>query len=534
MSACDRPPPPETALQRFDRLADYFKKGRAPWRKLDDSLAFLTTLDSSQRDERVSPPQFRRSLRERFAEELDEWSVWRFAKSFPLESAHRLDFNWRDRRWLLVLSACVAIAIIDPRGAAFLAMWALSAIPLIFLLCRVALTLLAPAHAETSPPLSNEALPAVTILAPMFREAASVRHFVRSISALDYPPSKLQVQILLEEEDRETCAAFEGLRLGDHFDIVVVPHLHPQTKPKACNYGLATAFGELLVIYDAEDEPEPDQLRKAAARFAAAPADVACLQAKLSIYNRNDGWLSRQFALEYALWFDHMLPGLARLGAPIPLGGTSNVFRTDVLKSVGGWDPFNVTEDAELGLRLARRGWRVEVLDSTTWEEAPTSERAWIRQRTRWLKGYMQTWLAHRRCGGLSSLSLISADLFLGAAALAALTAPLLWAIALLDVANPGWSAPATQALALAQIIFVVLAAYAPLRRGFYSLAPWAMLAPFYWTMISIAAWRALFQLGSAPSFWEKTEHGATIAAHAARRAAVSRHQKAAGEADPR
>jgi cellulose synthase/poly-beta-1,6-N-acetylglucosamine synthase-like glycosyltransferase len=532
MTELDRSPDQE--LQRFDRLADYFSKERAPWLKIGDEISFLTVRDAAGCDTSVPRQSLKDALRKRFSAELLDWSVWRFARECPRESACSLDFRLRNN-WRLLLPVLGAAAImLEPSGAAAFCIWTLCAAPLIFLLCRIALTVLAPERASSAALLSDENLPNITILAPMFREAASVQHFVRSMAALDYPVAKLQIEILLEADDRETLLALSRTQLGDHFDIVIVPASHPQTKPKACNYGLATAYGELLVIYDAEDEPEPDQLRKAAARFAQAPEDVACLQAKLNIYNRSESWLTRQFALEYALWFDHMLPGLARIGAPIPLGGTSNIFRTDVLKSVGGWDPFNVTEDAELGLRLARRGWRVEVLDSTTWEEAPTTERAWIRQRTRWLKGYMQTWRAHRRCGGRSRLSFLSADLFLGGAVFAALTAPALWTISLLDFADHRWRSPATATLAIAQALFIALAAYAPLKRGFFRLSPWALLAPFYWTMISVAAWRALFQLHSAPTLWEKTEHGATAAAHVARAATLSRHQKPAGEADPR
>ena len=177
----------------------------------------------------------------------------------------------------------------------------------------------------------------------------------------------------------------------------VVPPSHPQTKPKACNFALRFARGEYLVVYDAEDRPEPDQLRKVVATFRRSPPNTACLQCRLNYYNVNENWLTRMFTLDYALWFDQMLPGLERLGMPIPLGGTSNHFRIDVLRELHAWDPFNVTEDADLGIRLGQKGYRVGIVDSTTFEEASCRAGQWMRQRSRWMKGYMQTLLVHTR-----------------------------------------------------------------------------------------------------------------------------------------
>jgi cellulose synthase/poly-beta-1,6-N-acetylglucosamine synthase-like glycosyltransferase len=211
----------------------------------------------------------------------------------------------------------------------------------------------------------------------------------------DYPRDRLDIKLVLEADDTETIAAAE--QCGGGLEIVRVPDHGPRTKPKAANYALSFARGEYLVIYDAEDRPEPDQLLKAVAAFRAAPRRIACLQARLNFYNADHNWITRMFALDYALWFDVLLPGLDRIGVPMPLGGTSNHFRTQILRDIGGWDAFNVTEDADIGIRLSQLGFGVSMIASTTYEEAPIALGPWLRQRSRWLKGYMQTWLVHMR-----------------------------------------------------------------------------------------------------------------------------------------
>ena len=205
----------------------------------------------------------------------------------------------------------------------------------------------------------------MTVLLPLFDEADCLPQLATAMAALDYPKDKLDIKLVLEERDAATRAEAARLGLADKFDVIVVPASAPQTKPKACNFALAFARGDLVVIYDAEDQPAPDQLRKAAAAFAAGPPTLACVQARLNYYNADENWLTRLFSLEYALWFDSLLPALQKLRAPIPLGGTSNILRTDVLTAIGGWDPYNVTEDADLGLRMAASGVRDRRTDLT-------------------------------------------------------------------------------------------------------------------------------------------------------------------------
>jgi glycosyltransferase XagB len=261
----------------------------------------------------------------------------------------------------------------------------------------------------------DDRLPVYSIIVALYREAHSVEELVRALRQLDYPPEKLQILLVTEPDDLETLAALSRLDLDTPFEIITAPANGPRTKPKALNAALAFARGTLTVIYDAEDRPEPDQLRHAVEMFRIESADVACVQARLTIDNTADSWLARVFTAEYASQFDLFLPGLAALRLPLPLGGSSNHFPTAVLRQIGAWDSYNVTEDADLGMRLARFGYRSTVLHSTTYEEAPAHFGAWLKQRTRWFKGWMQTWSVHMRSppppvqrarsGGISDLS---------------------------------------------------------------------------------------------------------------------------------
>ena len=245
--------------------------------------------------------------------------------------------------------------------------------------------------------LNSKTLPLYTILCPLYREAKILLQFVKAMDSLNWPTNRLEVLLLLEQNDEETIDAVKKMNLPAHFKILIVPHSLPKTKPKACNYGLAHARGSLIVIYDAEDKPEPDQLKKAYLGFAKSDHRVACLQAKLNYYNPHHNFLTMLFTAEYSLWFDVILPGFQSINTAIPLGGTSNHFRTDVLRKLEGWDPFNVTEDADLGIRLFKSGYKTAIIDSVTYEEANSNIRNWIRQRSRWIKGYFQTYLVHTR-----------------------------------------------------------------------------------------------------------------------------------------
>ena len=338
-------------------------------------------------------------------------------------------------------------------------------------------------------------LPGYTVLIPAYREPQVLPHLLRAVAALDYPADKLDVILLLEEEDDITYDAAVAARPPAHVKILRVPPSEPQTKPKACNVGLRVATGELLTIYDAEDRPEPLQLRRAAVAFRQVPDRVACLQARLAFFNHEQNLITNWFTTEYAMWFRLMLPGLVQQDAPIPLGGTSNHFRVDVLRALGGWDAWNVTEDADLGVRLHRAGMRTLVLDSVTWEEANSDFINWVKQRSRWFKGYLQTWLVHTRhpvrmCRDVGVLGFLRFNLFVGGTPLLALLNPVFWAL------SAAWAG---------SHLAIVRAAR---QTGVGRLVPAALLSPLYWAMMSLAATKALIQLIVAPSFWEKTTHG--------------------------
>ena len=206
----------------------------------------------------------------------------------------------------------------------------------------------------------------------------------------NYPLEKLDIKLVLEPDDHVTREAIAKLQLGPPFEVLLAPDHGPRTKPKALNAALPFVRGTFVAVFDAEDQPEPDQLRLALEAFVANDERLACVQARLTIDNTADSWLTRLFTAEYAGLFDVFLPGLATWRLPLPLGGSSNHFRVSVLREVGAWDPYNVTEDADLGMRLARFGYRTAVIPSTTYEEAPARLGPWLRQRTRWFKGWMR------------------------------------------------------------------------------------------------------------------------------------------------
>ncbi len=528
----DTEPPPT----RFDHIRRYVRQGRAPWRRDGDRMVFLSTTECGPAsDICMAPPQFAEMLRQRFKDAITEEAVFGLATHAPRESARRVATN---RQMAIALMGVVLGTVILFVAPQFLAAALVTLLAILFaVMVGVRLALAAAAGpfagAHSRATLDDQALPVVTVLVPLFKEAEALPGLVAGLSRLDYPRDKLDIKLLLEERDTATSAEAQRLNRDGRFDLVTVPASLPQTKPKACNYALSTARGDLLVIYDAEDEPEPGQLRIAAETFAGAGSDLACVQARLNFWNAEENWLTRLFTLEYCLWFDHLLPALDRLGAPVPLGGTSNIFRTDALIDAGGWDPYNVTEDADLGLRLARHGWKTAVIDTTTYEEANCRLPNWLRQRSRWMKGFMQTWLVHRR-GGPSAArgwrSILSIDLLIGGTVIAALVNPALWAASVAEwltgAASTGifpgpFGEAAVLALAFGNLALVLLAALAPLRRGLSRLSPAAMLMPIYWLMMSAAAYVALWQIVTRPHFWEKTRHGLSAGAGARRRDAL-------------
>ena len=371
--------------------------------------------------------------------------------------------------------------------------------------------------------LDDRTLPIYTILIPVYKEPEVLPILVQALNQLDYPKDRLDALLLLEENDIDTIEAARALHPPRFIRFIYIPDSQPKTKPKALNYALPFARGQYLTIYDAEDIPDPDQLKKAIVAFRTGTPDLICVQAALNYFNYDENILTRMFTLEYSYWFDYIVPGLQTFRFPIPLGGTSNHFRIDRLRELGGWDPFNVTEDADLGLRACERGYRIGVINSTTLEEANCELRNWIRQRSRWLKGYMQTWLVHTR-NPLRSIRRLgiskwaAAQLFMGGTIISFIATPILWIIffywlatraAWLDKLYPEW----VLYISLFNLIFgnalgIYLNMIAVFRRRYYKLIFYSLLNPFYWLLHSIAGYIAIWQIYAKPFYWEKTKHG--------------------------
>ena len=420
--------------------------------------------------------------------------------------------------------------------------WLFGSLALAGLMCvavgmRILATLVGLAPERRCGSLPDADLPFYSVLVALYDESAVAVRLVEAMTALDYPRAKHEVIFIVEEDDVSTRAALEAQRLPPHVRLIVAPAGTPRTKPRALNVGLLAARGDLLVVYDAEDRPDPNQLRKAAARFHHAAPDLAVLQAALRIENRSDSWLTKLFAIDYAVQFELMLPGLARLGAPLPLGGTSNHFRTHVLRAVGGWDAWNVTEDADLGVRLARFGYRLGTLDSITYEEAPPTLRDWFPQRRRWLKGWMQTLVTHTRqparlCRDLGFgrtthvVALLAANTFGPAVGLwitlYVLHESLMGEFLARD--HGPWSQAVWVWAGLASVgaVSIVLPTCLAIVRGrLWGCAPALLVRPLHWLCVSAAAVQAGCELWASPHHWSKTRHGLARGAPEAQRALV-------------
>jgi cellulose synthase/poly-beta-1,6-N-acetylglucosamine synthase-like glycosyltransferase len=442
----------------------------------------------------------------------------------PAQSAKIVVDGWQ--------SVSLGIILVGLPAALFSAPWAaglfIHLIFSLFFLACVGLRFITAASARkpTVAPLERyepAELPVYSVLVALYREADIVPDLLVALGQLVWPRAKLEIKLVCEADDEATLAALRAHELQPFVEIVEVPTAIPRTKPKALSYALPMVSGELVVLYDAEDRPHPLQLIEAWQRFRKGDARLACLQAPLVVTNFRRGAIARMFAFEYAALFRGLLPWLARRGLFIPLGGTSTHFRREALDAVGAWDPFNVTEDADLGLRLARHGYRVGMITRPTYEEAPEKLGNWLPQRTRWLKGWMQTWLVHMRspadlwrdlgpasfamaqimCAGMV-VSSIAHAVFLGSLGYVFLVfawhetiGPLQSAILGVDAAN----------IVLGYLTFLVLGRRTLLAKERMTFWKTILLTPVYWLLISFAAWRALWKLYREPHHWEKTHH---------------------------
>lgn len=473
-------------------------------------------------------------------------AVGELAYRFPQESASRV-LTQRQRILLLSLATIFVIWFIFDYPSSFLVLFAL--INLFYFVTNPVKLYIAVqgfgrgkvinVTKEEIESINDEELPLYTIFIPLYKEAESLPQVLSNIAKLDYPRDKLDVKIILEEGDEETIQAAKkvGLVEGEaketkreskaanlprkSFEAIIVPRADIKTKPRACNFALKRASGEFCVIYDAEDNPDSDQLKKAVCAFRQLKKEYICLQAKLNYYNSTQNMLTKWFTLEYYFWFDYYLPGLVGIKAPVPLGGTSNHFRTEALREIGGWDPYNVTEDADLGMRIHRHQLKTGVLDSYTLEEANSKLWNWIRQRSRWQKGYAQTFLVYMRYPlkllreiGIRSFLLF--QLTFGGNFYLPLINPLLWLVTVATFMFKGafsflflYPIPILCLfnLVVGNSIYIIIHLYAAIRTRKYFLIPYAILTPLYWVLISIGCWKGTIQLITRPFYWEKTVH---------------------------
>jgi glycosyltransferase XagB len=470
------------------------------------------------------------------------WSIFGLREIEPQGSATPTLIPAQKVILAVVLAIVVAAFVIAPLRALSLTMVVASAFYICFMIDRVFLFIrgtkgqsIMTISDEEARQVPDEELPIYTVLVPCYQETEIADRLVRGLGALEYPKSRLDVKLLLEADDDQTINAFLATEAASIAEVVLVPASEPRTKPKACNYGLLSARGEFVTIYDAEDIPDPLQLRRAVVAFERSPDDVACLQAKLAYHNDRQNMLTKWFTSEYDQWFGSFLVGLASTNSPIPLGGTSNHIRRDVLLEFGGWDAFNVTEDADLGFRLVRHGWRTGILDSTTLEEANSDPVNWVRQRSRWYKGYLQTYLVHVR-SPLKLLRSVGWRAFLrmfevtAGTPIAALLNVFFWGLTAAWVVGapnlirqifPAYSFyPAAISLVLGNTAMVYLGLIAARQAQKPHLMVACVLVPIYWVLMSVAACKGMFQLIVSPSYWEKTVHGLDTHGHGATKVA--------------
>lgn len=463
-------------------------------------------------------PSTDRPLEASGAVSSDELDAARFGfhQRFPKRSAKRVFFATQTIALLALISGLIWAMLEAPA----LTLTALHVAAFVLFAVVIGFRLIAAAHLQ--PVLSRlaepETWPTYTILCPLYREANVAPDLVAAINAIDYPKAALDVKLLVEADDPDTITAALAVAGAAHIEVIILPPAAPRTKPKALNVGLSRARGAFVTVYDAEDRPHPQQLRAALAAFEDGDESLACVQAPLVVDNQDASWLSRQFAAEYAIQFRELLPLLAKLKLPLPLGGSSNHFRTDALRASGGWDAFNVTEDADLGYRLARDGYHSGVIAPPTWEEAPVTYDAWLDQRTRWIKGHMQTWLVLMRnplrtAHEMGLRAFVAMHVMLTGGLIAAFAhGPLAIALIIAAVSPYDLLTPADFALALfgyCVSIFAALTACALSNSLSHARAAFTM--PLYWPLSSLAAYRALFALIFRPHRWSKTEHGVSL-----------------------
>jgi len=443
-------------------------------------------------------------------DKLDQ-AIWGLERKFP-EYSVRLWVAGKSRICLYTILILFLFAmVISPHKISLLLFYLLNSLYLLSQTFKLLLLVIGAFlyKKEEKDLVIPKELPVYTILLPVYKEDKILGRLVNSISDIDYPQDLLDVKLLIEADDSKTLLALEKIKLPKFFEVIKVPVSYPRTKPKACNYGLQFAKGIYITVYDAEDRPHPQQLKQVVAKFDTLDKQVVCIQARLNYYNREENQLTKLFSIEYALLFDYMLVGLKRLSMPIPLGGTSNHFILDKLKELGSWDAFNVTEDADLGIRLHHKGYTTELIASTTLEEAPLDLKSWIVQRARWIKGHVLTSFLHlKQSHKLKPREVLGIVLCLYMPNLIYLLLPfylvLSCFIVKLDQAYLFWQINLLLGIILPISYSIFIIIMEKWRDMEFSL----ILIILYFWLLPVAGIRAGWQLITRPFYWDKTEHG--------------------------
>jgi cellulose synthase/poly-beta-1,6-N-acetylglucosamine synthase-like glycosyltransferase len=509
-------------------------EGLLPWQRCGDAVVVATATSAGfQRHAArlaetfgttipalAAPAQIERALRRARGPHLARAAETRVATSESCRGYRRAG-----PMQLWGMGGLALCALAAPRAVlAFLSVWAIATMILTMgmKLAALAATCRRPA-AEPANPAVIARLPVVSVMVALYRESDIAARLVRRLGRLDYPRALLDIVLVVEEGDHITRLALIAADLPPWMRVVVAPAGRVMTKPRALNFGLTQCRGSIVGVYDAEDAPEPDQIRRVVDRFHQRGPQVACLQGALDFYNPHRNWLARCFTIEYAGWFRVVLPGLQRLGLPLPLGGTTLFFRREVLERLGGWDAHNVTEDADLGMRLARHGYRTEVIETTTHEEANCLVLPWVKQRSRWIKGYMMTWITHmrrpvalwRELGPRGFLGFQA--LFLGSLS-QALLLPLLWSFWLLalglghplqSMIGPGLVTTVTLLFLGCEALNIAIGVTGLRRSGQRLSLLWVPTLTLYFPLQALAAYKALWEMLRRPFYWDKTSHGA-------------------------
>lgn len=533
----DRHPPEQDLFGRWPPEL-LLRLSFAPWRKIGSRIIFALS-DPTRFDEIVAATGLKPSqvgLVLTTQHEIKKYVALNATPYFSDKANNRCPEGFSCRNsttlkfrlfWAAVIAVCSGIAVLFPAlSSTFLLFWIgffLVANTALKLTCALASTQAPnPLDRPKNPPLSLDRLPKITLFVPLLREESILERLIERMTALTYPRELLDICLILEENDQITRRHIATHDLPAWMRVLVVPENDLQTKPRAMNYALEFSEAPFIGIYDAEDAPEPGQLENIIQHFQSVGPEVACLQGILDFYNPGTNWISRCFTIEYALWFRILLRGVDHLNLPLPLGGTTVFFRREALEQLGAWDAHNVTEDADLGIRLCRKGYRCEWTNTVTYEEANYRLVPWIKQRSRWLKGYMLTWMTHMRNPvrlfaefGLKRFLAFNV-MFLGAIT-SYLFAPLVWPLWLLSlgIEVPIYRAVDASALFVMMVLFIgaefvslALAATAIRAKGRPGLLLWIPAMTCYWPIGSLAAYKAVYELFAKPLFWDKTQHG--------------------------